>query len=310
MISVSDFLKKDLLKLPKKQNNSNFREFLFGLLDQFEADIQDISLDDVVFDPKTDLTLVKNLIDGIKQSIDQYLNGYPARAYEVLKEALERNQIVHFISRGDLQPGTSFYRLRTHDQHYPLDQKELFHIPFNKRGRVSTQRFSIPGFPCLYMSNAVYVAWEELGRKPIDEIHVARLVNIETLKCLDLTTDVYTGKDTYLSNKAEPDKWNYIKAWPLIAACSVKVFDKKDSFKPEYIIPQLLLQFIRSDESALSGIKFSSTHINQNEYEFNGEFYNYAIPVKSESDDGYCAYLRSVLEMTDVVPWDSIQKSV
>lgn len=38
---------------------------------------------------------------------------------------------------------------------------------------------------------------------------------------------------------------NYLIWYPLIAACSFIRANKKDAFAPEYIIPQLLMQWIR-----------------------------------------------------------------
>lgn len=34
----------------------------------------------------------------------------------------------------------------------PYDRKDMFHIPFNQRQFSSSQRLSIPGNPCLYLS--------------------------------------------------------------------------------------------------------------------------------------------------------------
>lgn len=303
MAAVKDFIKQDLLKLPKLQSNGDFRATLFSTLDEFESQIHTVDIDKIFFDTKTEYSLIKNLIEGIKKSINQYLNGHPAGAYNTLKECLETNLIFSYISNNDLDAKSNLYRLRTHNENYALEHKELFHIPFDKRGKVATQRYSIPGFPCLYASNSVYVAWEELGRRPTEGIHAIRLRTLIPLKYLDLVTDVYTGQDKFISGKSDIELWNHLKAWPLIAACSIKVFDRKDFFKPEYIIPQLLLQIVRSEKSTISGIRFSSTHINLNQFRFDGEFYNFAIPVKSECDTGYCNDLINSFEMTDVVPW-------
>ena len=63
----------------------------------------------------------------------------------------------------------SFYRIRIHKTNFTLSQQEFFHIPFNLRGKVKTQRFSIPGFPSLYLGTTIYVCWEELNRPNINE---------------------------------------------------------------------------------------------------------------------------------------------
>jgi hypothetical protein len=307
MIKVTDFIQKDFMKLPKNYESGNFREYLFNLLDLYQNEIKNVEIDGFIFDPKTEFSIINDLILGIKISVQQYLNGHPSKAYESLKKSLEKNLIFSYLSRPDLSPNTNLYRLRVYEENYALKQQELFHIPFNMRGKVATQRYSIPGFPCLYASNSIYVAWEELGRKSIEEVHAIRFKTTNPIQYIDLTTDVYTGRDNYLTSKTEAELWKHISAWPLIAACSIKVFDKKASFKPEYIIPQLLLQIVRNEKVNVNGIRFSSTHINQNIYDYEGEFYNFVFPVKSECDKGFCSELINFFEATDVVPWQLAQ---
>ncbi|MFH4351795.1 hypothetical protein WAJ70_22165, partial [Acinetobacter baumannii] len=53
---------------------------------------------------------------------------------------------------------------------------------------------------------------------------------------------------------------SYLIIWPLMAACSVRVKNTTNTFKPEYIIPQLLLQFIRYDEF-FDGVSYFSTKV-------------------------------------------------
>lgn len=308
-MNASSFIETNqFLRLPIQQTNGSFRKNLFNLLDRFSSEIKSVEVDEkLVFDLKVEHQAIDDLIAGIKQTVQEYLNGHPSKAYNTLHNCLERNLIFSYIASNDLNVGQSLYRLREYNENYALKPRELFHIPFHLRGKVGTQRYSIPGFPCLYLANSVYVAWEELGRKPIDVLHATRLENAEVLCYLDLTTDVYTGKSKFIGEKSEEALWNHLKAWPLIAACSFKVFDRKNPFKPEYIIPQLLLQIVRSEKDGINGIRFSSTHVNLNIYEHEGEFYNFVIPVQSECDDGYCKGLISTFKMTDVVPWQLAQ---
>ena len=196
-----------------------------------------------------------------------------------------------------------FYRLRNDEANYGLSKGELFHIPFHKRGNVSTMRYSIPGFPCLYLADSVYVAWEELRRPSLSKIQAVRLENILDIKVLDVTTDIYMGEDAIIDALSPDELWTHLLVWPLIAACSIKVPDPKVSFKPEYIIPQLLLQIVRTNDD-LQGIMFSSTHIDRNKIPLKGSFVNFAIPVKENSDNGYCNTLLSCFNSTPPVPWE------
>ena len=103
----------------------------------------------------------------------------------------------------------------------------------------------------------------------------------------------------------------FLRMLPIILACSLKVANESDNFKPEYILPQLLLhiivvknqkdQEIEGEESRkiqLAGIEYTSTAIN-NDFDFiNGAPTYYladciVVPVKiSEgSTNKYCEEL-------------------
>lgn len=97
--------------------------------------------------------------------------------------------------------------------------------------------------------------------------------------------------------------------WPLIACCSVKVKDNSDTFKPEYIIPQLLLQWVRSNDT-LDGIRYKSNHIDPSLYKQKGELYNVVLPVKETLPNGHCNKLIDTFDMTEVVSWQLQQFAI
>jgi hypothetical protein len=94
--------------------------------------------------------------------------------------------------------------------------------------------------------------------------------------------------------------YKYLMTWPLIAACSIKVKDYSDTFKPEYIIPQLLLQWVRNIGD-IDGIKYNSTHIDKTVLFNDGDLYNLVLPVKENKDEGYCNHLVNLFEMTETI---------
>ncbi|MGQ0828933.1 MAG: hypothetical protein ACT4ON_11140 [Bacteroidota bacterium] len=304
-MKLLELFQDDIIRLPiyQTEKSPSFRKELFDRLDIYKSkiDLLDFSELTGIFSPTSEKALVANLIDGIKKSIDLYLDGYPFESYTELKNSLNMGIFSHF-SNNTLDTGQCVFRLRRQSGNYPLSQKELFHIPFHSRIKVDTQRYSIPGFPSLYAANSIYVAWEELGRLPIEELQAAKLNAIHPISFFDLTTDIYLdGVD--LSAKDPIDLWKHLIIWPLIASCSIKVKDRKAPFKPEYIIPQLMLQIIRA-EKKWDGIRFSSTHIDRNIMKkAQGTFYNYVLPVKDNKDSGYCDELCKMFQMSDVLSW-------
>ncbi|HHB2092386.1 TPA: hypothetical protein ACOQ5N_003637, partial [Bacillus cereus] len=94
--------------------------------------------------------------------------------------------------------------------------------------------------------------------------------------------------------------------WPLMAACSIRVKNTTDTFKPEYIIPQLLLQFIRY-EGFFDGVSYFSTKVDNYSAETAVLYKNFAFPVQGGATKGLCPELLSKFEVSDAVPWNMFQ---
>ena len=108
--------------------------------------------------------------------MDNYLNGYPEKAYNTLKNTLDNRVSLYSILFDTIiiPPDENFYRIRTGITNQPYSKEKMFHIPFEFRTKVSTQRHSISGFPSLYLGKSLYSAWEELNRPLLSEFQVAR----------------------------------------------------------------------------------------------------------------------------------------
>ncbi len=201
------------------------------------------------------------------------------------------------------------YRIRVGDG-IGFSRSDLFHIPFEHREKIKTQRFSIPGFPCLYLGGSVYVCWEEMGRPDLNSVHVAqfcpvhgatlRVVNLGyrpqfLVKHLDIDPEVMEDPqacDIIRSN---------IALWPLTVSCHVKVKHKGGDFKPEYIVPQIVLQWVRRSDQ-FEGVCYSSTHIDQT---FNRPFaqMNFAFPAREIRSRGHCPRLLAEFELSQPLSW-------
>jgi hypothetical protein len=193
-----------------------------------------------------------------------------------------------------------FYRIRVINDNNHLTHESFFHIPFEQRGKVTSQRFSIPGFPSLYLGRTIYICWEELNRPNINEFHSVRLKLTSPIKYIDLAPPFYE------KNLYQAKYYKYLMSWPLIFLCSIRVKNVKDIFKPEYIIPQLLLQWIRQNKE-IDGIRYWSTHVNQNPINFKGEYYNVVLPVKENKERGLCNSLKEKFEITENVSWQLLE---
>lgn len=303
-MNFEDIITNPFLHLPIKNNShDSFRNFLFKTLDDYLELLKTLDENTIKIQGLSGTRNIDNIIKiqssfikGLKETLTFYLNGQPSDSYQKFNETLnnrtEKYKDIFNIST--FKKEQDFYRIRIKSENFALNQTEMFHIPFELRNKVHTQRYSIPGFPSLYLSKTLYVAWEELKRPSVNDFQAVRLKNVEEIKYLDLTGTNITSN--YYSHAA----YKYLMTWPLIACCSVKVNNYDDSFKPEYIFPQLLLQWIRNNKS-IDAIKYNSTHINYDGIETKGDLYNLVFPVKENKDFGHCRELLSMFEMTETI---------
>ena len=307
----TEILQSKLLHLPITQNGNSFKESVQDLLLLYLDEIK--KLDDgplAITDlPHIEGEYVKSVqtkfIQGLLDTIDVYHDGQPAKAFERLSETLI-NDLKNFrevLKIREYQVDESFFRMRIIKGNFPLPPIEMFHIPFEKRGYIKTQRYSIPGFPCLYLGRTIYGCWEEMSRPDTNEFQVARLKNLQPINFLDLTHP-HDWENLYAK-----DLYHYFMTWPLIACCSVKVKDYSLAFKSEYIIPQLLLQWIR-EQQQLDGIKFDSTHIDFHKSNSKGDFSNLVLPVKENKPAGHCSKLAAMFEITEPISWQMHESAI
>ena len=223
-----------------------------------------------------------HLTKSILECLKLYLRGKTHEAYNELNRALRDNNIKNFdeiLHHEKIDNNSSFFRIRCSSENYLFKPIDFFHIPFEKRGIVKTHRYSIPGYPSLYLGETIYTCWEELSRPNLTNFQVVKFIPTRTLTILNLSP--YLGQN-------EHKCYNYFMLWPLIAACSIKVKNPQDNFKPEYIFPQLLLQWVLNN-GKIDGIKYKSTHIKDKP---NGFVHNLVFPAKEIQSTGHCLQLR------------------
>lgn len=247
---------------------------------------------------------LKDIIGRIKDILRNEYNGLHSTAFTSLNNLLgiddEHDVASRLIIKSIPAQSKSFYRMRKMENRKNVPYKEMFHIPFDKRGIISTQRYSFPGYPCLYLGESIYACWEELGRPLMGESMVSRYQCDTELRLVDLRTPTYSDWNNNLEK--------YVLFFPIIMACSFKVKSESDTFKPEYIIPQLIMEIIikynrkAKDDTYVHGVYYSSVNKNE-DFKFNDEkLYNVAIPVikplSTKKDSKYCEKLSKYFKLT------------
>lgn len=170
-------------------------------------------------------------------------------------------------------------------------RSRIFHILFNLRSKITTSRYSIAGYPCLYLGTNLELCALETDYRSNKKTAIAsrfQLVrNFEENKVRIRVMDIAVKPQDYLDmsvNKMDSNRHFAIKEWskqiydlyeyffwyPLILACSFIRNNRNEPFAAEYIIPQLLMQWARqkffeqTDKySDLIGIRYFSCKSNE-----------------------------------------------
>ena len=231
---------------------------------------------------------IKRNIDLIKESIRMYYNGKIAVSYKCIKSVLEEymdspyivakvneNYAFRGIAPQRIRPSVysgkqyesvyekmlnqplSFFKARIAAEE--IDKKDMFHIPLDKRGVVATQRFSIAGMPCLYLSTSSFGTWLELGTPEFDIFQVSAFKIPTDLKVLNLCIQQHMINGSSMFNEREDEKevvYDYLEIFPLIIATSYHVSERNRNFKSEYIISQLVMQVC--NDLGIDGVAYLS----------------------------------------------------
>lgn len=214
----------------------------------------------------------------------------------------------------------NYYRIRSgnfrvrnekNEEKSKKKKAELFHIKSHRRDLVGAYRFSVSGFPCLYLASDVRLSWLECGMpKQFSYCRIGILgSDRESLELIDFSirpVDLISSMHCWiLGAKDDNEKkrkaldffLKYIITYPLIASCSLKVKDRSSKFVEEYIISQIFMHWIKEDRE-YDGIKYKSL-LNTTLTEGMGAV-NIALPAREFRKDGLCKILTSKISVSDI----------
>lgn len=235
---------------------------------------------------------------------DSYRN-YPDDAFNKLRTFFEKDDFYYLnmlpqlkIERGAL------YRIRT-DSIDKSNDGELFHIPFEKRYLISSQRYSFPGYPILYLSGSLFTAWCEMNKPDLEGLSYTRFEFKDEELFLDLSYP-YARQEMW-------EMYSLFVMYPLLMACMTRVNHPQAPFKPEYIFPQLMAKLVREYSSMFAGIAYMSNKL-PDSYPMDGiSSRNFAVFTNNGiARKGYDKDLAKRLQMTNIqtITKDQIRESV
>ena len=300
---IEEFINKNFGKRTQEEYKKEIFEILnkyFSLVSKYEC----IKFNETIQIQSTDIKgEIQSSIDRIKNIISYYYKGDIFASYNSIRRywfsKKDNKGEANHISLYEMKDGDISYRIRNNEI-LPFAKEDLFHIPFQKRDKVSNQRYSVIGYPCLYLAHSVYCCWQEYNMPPIENITAVKFVyknnstQNKNFKLMDLRLKHSFNDKTELIS--------YLIRLPLILVSSIKTKTPNETFKPEYIVPQLLLHSIvkGGNNNCFNGIIYTSTRYEgkQNEIIQEELMENIVIPVIKAKDNGFCEALCQHFELS------------
>lgn len=299
-------LQNDIIKLLVERDSClDYKSFLMQTLLKYRDLLKEKDCIDGIFYREVKKE-IQSVTDRIKSILSYYLKGSISSSYATLGRwwnGKGEQGFRPYASAYKMKENQTFYRMRNKEGNIKFDRKGMFHVPYSLRHILKNCRYSITGFPCLYIGKSIYGCWEEMGKPTFNDFYVSALKPNTQITLLDLRLT----RNDFLN---EESKRSYLISLPIIIACSVENHNENNSFIPEYIIPQMMLHAIlleRKNNKGFDGIVYTSTKCISAPKIFEDEdlHSNIVIPVKGYAkDQKYCSYLTSMFKITNPISAD------
>lgn len=330
--------------LPRRWNGKDFYGDLHGLLDKYIK-----KLEPAVGENDSLVEKTKNVCDRVLEIVRIYLHGYPAEAYNCMTNLMKFLEEYPMYTK--LDKDKKLYRIRKVKEDRIYGRKEIFHSPYNNCAKIATSRYSIAGYPSLYLADSIELCRIETGisesEKAIASSYEMSNSDAVSVRILDFgyrpqdfvedaSKDAASKRQSFeegitnenennaadneaadeFEQKSKCPAETYMLWYPIIAACSYIRVNREDAFACEYIVPQIITQWIRDEKFAyenpkvmFDGIRYFSCRSQK----ASKEGMNYIFPtsgdpviLKNENSseiiaEQFCPLLNEVFHFTEPV---------
>lgn len=309
-MDLETIINHEIFDLPKARTTSYFPKYVEDTLNEYLPLISNTNGDLKLFvDSKR--TEIYQIVSGIIDSINLYYAGNTFKSQEVFNSTLKIAKPYMLIPINTIMTYGEFtktYFFKASNRKGVLSRSDMFHRPFEQREKINTYRYSIPGLPCLYLTNRTYNAWEELERPDFNSLNFSMFDLHDSFRFLHFGQNIFNERLQLKLADYKLDKMflNYLIYFPLQLVCSIRVLNPGEPFIPEYIFTQFLMEWIKT-ESGVDGIEFLSSKYTKHQFsDFAFSYFNYAIPIKHPMENGFCPSLKKMISLTEPISWNTL----
>jgi hypothetical protein len=304
-------------RLPVSRNNQPIKEFLIEYYEEYIQSLKNALLrpstcnlrDECYFLLEEKLPIIIELCRDIIKTFDLYDSANMQLLYahfEQMMKKIEDYLYVENIGPVGHERFKNLFRIRPGEKEY--SRLDMFHIPMDKRHLIKSYRYSIPGYPCLYLSTGIELCWFECSMPKkfsyssfafnLECEERVRLINFIS-DPLDLVSSAFCWYYNEPSKHDQIDMYliKYLITHPIRTACSMQVTNRDAAFIQEYIFPQQLLLWIREHDN-FDGVAYATSSANEKAQEWN--YFNIVLPAK-KLKNGYCERLAKLFTVTKPV---------
>lgn len=267
---------KENYKFPKILSKDN--EYHSEVLKFIDILIEDLKINNI---DEAFIDIAKEYRQIIDKVLKKYYSGEIVVAYYIIEKLIveyKKSGIIfsrisksysfnYYIIENKKWEHFLFYRARFGDISNENKEDALKHTPYDMISKIGSNRFSIPGQPCLYLGSSSYDCWIEMGKPSDRDFNVGCILLNKDYELLNLATDIWILLGAIESLKEQKEKEMMFKSYILSQVTSFVVKEERRNFKSEYIISQLITLACKSNNFA--GISYISKRVSSNEFGHN-----------------------------------------
>ena len=298
---LATFIEELKDKFPLSSKGKAFHLLLKEELDEYLEQINELNWEEIAQDSLNKLTfeqfkdIEKEICCNMNDAIYDARNGMPNEAYKKIEAILQKTELEIYLYDTIESKKKTFHRLRKARKAL-ISEDIVKHCPFDAVHKLGNFRFSLSGYPCLYLGSSIDVCKKEIGFKE-DKSYYQGTFDIKEGQRMKLLNICPFNNDGKIS-----DPLRFLLLYPLYLSCLAQKQYQEGAFHEEYIIPQLLLLYIRlhntkkgNTQEPIDGIRYLSTHYEKGEKIL--DMMNYVFPVTQIKDNGHDEDLMGKFEI-------------